>query len=212
MQSRSEVTAWDPPRMFAKEANGWFPGSPPIATEWSVEARADGVCVVRVVQSLFASTDDWDKQLTGSESGWPGFFRILRLYLTHFRGQGSAMMQFVAPVDGTPAEAWATLTAALGLDGVGPGSGWAVPTGVPALGGVVEDVGQSPPGALLRLDEPGPGIAALYTMKYGGSVTAMLSFYLYGDQAAGTVARETPLWRAWLQEHFPMPEKPSKGG
>jgi len=26
-----------------------------------------------------------------------------------------------------------------------------------------------------------------------------LSFYLYGDQAAGTVARETPLWQAWIQ-------------
>src|SRR5579872_991036 len=153
MESRSVVTAWDPPRMFAKEADGWFPGSPPIATEWSVEARAGGVCVVRVVQSLFASTDDWDKQLTGAESGWPGAFRILRLYLTHFRGQRSAMMQFQAPVAGTVAEAWATMTAALGLNGVGAGQCWAVPAGVPALGGVVEHVSHSPPpGALLRLD------------------------------------------------------------
>jgi uncharacterized protein YndB with AHSA1/START domain len=211
MESRSVVTAWDPPRMFAKEAAGWFPGSPPIATEWSVEARAGGVCVVRVVQSLFASTDDWDKQLIGTESGWPGFFRILRLYLTHFRGQRSAMMQFLAPVAGTVAEAWATLTAALGLNGVGAGQGWAVPAGVPALGGVVEHVSQSPPpGALLRLDKPGPGTAALYTMKFGGSVMAALSFYLYGDQAAGTVARETPLWQAWIQERFPMPTEPGK--
>ena len=34
------------------------------------------------VYSLFASTDDWDNQLEGTESGWPGFFRILRIYLT----------------------------------------------------------------------------------------------------------------------------------
>ena len=64
-------------------------GSParrPIATELSVEARAGGVCVVRVVQSLFASTDDWDDQLIGTEWGMPGAFRILRIYLTHFRG------------------------------------------------------------------------------------------------------------------------------
>ena len=97
MESRSVVTAWDPPRMFAaRRPSGWAPGSPPIATEWSVEARAGGVCVVRVVHSLFASTDDWDNQLDGTESGWPGFFRILRLYLTHFRGQRSASMQFMA--------------------------------------------------------------------------------------------------------------------
>ena len=50
MESRSVVTAWDPPRMFAAESDGWMPGSPPIATEWSVEARAGGVCIVRVVQ------------------------------------------------------------------------------------------------------------------------------------------------------------------
>ena len=65
-------------------------------------------------------------------------------------------------------------------------------------------------GALLRLDQPGPGVAALFTMTYGGSVMAAFSFYLYGDQAAGTVARETPLWQAWIQERFPMPSETSK--
>jgi hypothetical protein len=30
-------------------------------------------------------------------------------------------------------------------------------------------------------------------------------FYLYGNGAAGTVAREKPLWQAWFQERFPMP-------
>src|SRR5690349_18741741 len=117
MESRAVVTAWDPPRMFAREADGWVPGSPPIATAFTVEARSGGVCVVRVVQSLFASTDDWDDQLLGAESGWPGGFRILRIYLTHFRGLRSESMRVMAPVAGTEAEAWATLTAALGLNG-----------------------------------------------------------------------------------------------
>jgi uncharacterized protein YndB with AHSA1/START domain len=205
MATRSVVTAWDAPRQFTSEADGWFPGSPPVATEWSVEARAGGVCVVRVVQSLFASTDDWDDQLIGTEAGFPGALRILRLYLTHFRGQRSAFMQFMAPVVGTPADAWATLSAALGFNGAGVGEGWAVPAGVPALGGVVEHVDQSPPGALLRLDEPGPGTAVLFTMDFGDSVMATFSFYLYGDQAAGTVAREKPLWEAWVREHFATP-------
>ena len=104
MESRALVNAWDPPRAFAAQGEGWG-GSPPIATEWSVEARAGGVCLVRVVNSLFASTDDWDNQLEGTESGWPGFFRILRIYLTHFRGQRSALMQFMAPVAAPEAQA-----------------------------------------------------------------------------------------------------------
>ena len=115
-----------------------------------------------MVHSLFASTDDWDNQLEGTESGWPGFFRILRMYLTHFRGQRSAMMQWIAPAAGTEAEAWDTLTEALGLKGVSAGQRWAAPAGVPALGGVVEHVSQSPCNALLRLDKPGPGAAAAW--------------------------------------------------
>lgn len=210
MESRSAVTAWDAPRTFVSEGAGWFPGAPPVATEWSVEARAGGVCVVRMVQSLFASTDDWDDQLIGTESGMPGAFRVLRIYLTHFRGQRSAFMQFMAPIAETPADAWSAVTAVLGLDGVGVGQGWAAPAGVPALGGVVEHVNQDPPGALLRLDQPGPGIAALFTMDLGGPVMAAFSFYLYGDQAPASVARETPLWQAWLEERFPMPAALSK--
>jgi hypothetical protein len=115
-------------------------------------------------------------------------------------------MQFMAPVMGTPADAWAALTAALGISGVDAGQSWAAPAGAPALGGVVENVSQSPPGALLRLDRPGPGIAALFTMDLGGeSVMAAFSFYLYGDRADANVAREKPRWQAWIAERFPMP-------
>jgi uncharacterized protein YndB with AHSA1/START domain len=208
MESRSVVTTWDPPRMFAAQGEGWG-GSPGIADEWSVEARAGGTCIVRIVHSLFASTDDWDNQLEGTESGWPGFFRILRIYLTHFRGQRSAIMQWMAPAAGTEAEARETLTAALGLNGVSAGQRWSAPAGVPALSGIVEHVTQSPYNALLRLDKPGPGAAALGAVDCGGPIMVTLSFYLYGDQAAETVACETPLWQAWIAERFPMPSEPS---
>jgi hypothetical protein len=39
---------------------------------------------------------------------------------------------------------------------------------------------------------------------------SLLTAYLYGDQAAGNVARETPLWQAWFREHFPTPTEPDK--
>jgi uncharacterized protein YndB with AHSA1/START domain len=210
MESSSAVTAWDPPRRFAAEAPGWAPGSPIIADEWTVEARAGGTCIVRVVHSLFASTDDWDNQLEGTESGWPGFFRILRIYLTYFRGQRSAMMQWMAPAAGTEAEAWEALTAALGLKGASPGQRWTAPAGVPPLSGVVEHVSQSPYNALVRLEKPGPGTAALGAVNFGGQSMVTLNFYSYGDQAATTVARETPLWQAWIEERFPTPSETSK--
>jgi uncharacterized protein YndB with AHSA1/START domain len=206
MEARSTVTAWEPPQRWTAQGEGWG-GSPPIADEWTVEARAGGTCIVRIVHSLFADTDDWDGQLEGTESGWPGFFRILRIYLTHFRGQRSANLQWIAPAAGTVPEAWKTLTTALGLQGASRGDIWTAKAGVPALGGVVEHIGQTPCHALLRLDTPGPGIAALGAVNFGGTMVT-LSFYLYGDQAAATAARETPHWGAWIQERFPTPAEP----
>jgi len=210
MEVRAPLTAWEPPRKWVAQSDG-LPGSPPIANEWSVEARGGGICIVRIVQSLFASTDDWDNQLEGAAHGWPGFFRTLRIYLTHFRGQRSAMMKWMAPAAGTEAEAWETLTAALGVKGLSVGKRWTAPAGVPALSGVAEYITQSPNDALLRLDKPGPGVAALGTFNFGGQSMVALNLYLYGDQAAGTVARETPLWDAWFQKRFPMPAESSKG-
>ena len=37
-----------------------------------------------------------------------------------------------------------------------------------------------------------------------------LTVYHYGDQAAETVARETPVWQAWIQERCPMPSATSQ--
>jgi uncharacterized protein YndB with AHSA1/START domain len=205
MESRAVITAWDPPRTFVGESPGWTPEMPSMATEWSVEARAGGVCLVRVVNSLFATTDDWDNQLEGTESGWPGFFRTLRIYLTHFRGQRSAIMQRMAPVAGPQAEAWEALTAALGLNGVSVGQRCTAAAGAPPLSGVVEYVSRSPYDLLLRVERPGPGVAALGAFDCGGPIMVALNFYLYGDQAAETVARESPLWQAWFEERFPPP-------
>jgi len=74
---------------------------------------------------------------------------------------------------------------------------------------VVEYLNENPYDALLRLDKPGPGIAALGAVTYpGGPTVAAMNFYMYGDQAAEAVARATPVWQAWLAEKFPMPAEP----
>jgi uncharacterized protein YndB with AHSA1/START domain len=209
MDVQFPVTAWDPPRTWASESAG-VSGSPPNANEWIVEARDGGVCVVRFVQSLFASTDEWDNQLEAGHAAFLAFFRALRIYLTHFRGQRSTIMQFVVPVAGTEAEAWDALTTAVGVKGLTVGRRWAAPGGVPAFGGVAEYYTESPYDALLRLDEPGPGIAALGAFNCGGPSMVALNFYLYGDRAAETVARETPRWQAWFTERFPTPTETGK--
>jgi uncharacterized protein YndB with AHSA1/START domain len=204
MDSVATITAWDPPHRFASESQDLGPNAPPVATEWIVEARSGGTCVVRVVHSLFASTEDWDNQLEGWEYGWPGFFRILRLYLTHFRGQRCSAMQLGGAAPEPKSEAWATLTGSLGLAGATAGQRVHAPTGAPPLAGLVERVSDPPyPELLLRLDDPVPGIAHLFAMDMGGQVYLSIRLFLYGDQASVVVARDEPLWQAWMNEHFP---------
>ena len=56
----------------------------------------------------------------------------------------------------------------------------------------------------LRLDEPGPGIAAIGTMDMCGRVFLMVSLYCYGERAAETAAKVEGQWQGWMQEKFPM--------
>ena len=79
---------------------------------------------------------------------------------------------------------------------------------VAGFSGVVEYLSQRPYDALLRVDQPAPGVAALGTVDFGGQVMVALAFYLYGDGAAAAVARETPLWQAWIEQRFAAPAAP----
>lgn len=205
MESVAKITLWDPPHRFVMDSEDLGPGAPPVASEWIVEARSGGTCVVRVVHSLFADGEDWDNQLVGWESGWPSFFRILRLYLEHFPGQPSASFQLGGVGPGSRSEAWAALTGALGMAGAAVGQRVSSPHGVPPLAGLVVRVGEEayPEELLLRLDEPAPGTAHFFAMEMGGQVYLSVRIYLYGEQAASVVARDEPLWQAWMGERFP---------
>jgi uncharacterized protein YndB with AHSA1/START domain len=206
MESVATVTAWEPPHRFTADSADLGPDAPTIATEWIVEARSGGTCVVRVVHSLFASGEDWDDQLTAWESGWPAFFRILRLYLTHFRGQRGAALQVMGVAPEPPSKAWGALTGALGLAGATVGDRRSAPAGPPPLAGVVEGAGTAEHfELLLRLDEPAPGLAHLFALPMGGQVYLPIRLYLYGDGAPAAVTRDEPLWNAWMSEHFPAP-------
>ena len=214
MDSVATIIAWEPPRRFAVEDPNWLPGGPPVATEWTVEARAGGTCLVRVVHSLFASTDEWDNQLESTETGWPDFFRILRLYLSDYFGQRCSPMRMMGTVAGPEAEAWKKLSDALGLAGSTAGKRLTAPPGTPPLAGIVEQAAEAKDHhtLLVRLEQPGPGLVTIGSFDCGGMVMAMVSFYLYGDAAAAVAKRDEPLWQAWMSQHFPAANGASTAG
>lgn len=200
MESEAEITAWEAPHRFsAVSKEGLGPNAPEMATEWTVEARAGGTCIVRVVHSLFADTDEWDNQLGSTETGWPAFFVVLRMYLAHYRGQPGAHFQVMAPVAGTTMEAWRALIGKLGLPSLAAGARIQSQAGTAPLAGVVENVKPEPHSneVVIRLDEPSPGAALLQTCGFGGQSFFVGSFYFFGPQAAEGLKAEKE-WQDWL--------------
>jgi uncharacterized protein YndB with AHSA1/START domain len=208
MDCPATITAWEAPKRFVAESVMGPPGSPKVATEWSVEARAGGTCLVRVVHSLFADTDDWDNQLDGLEQGWPTYFRILRMYLERFKGMACSAMQFVGFSSDSETKAWQKAGGELGLLKVAQGQKWSAPEGFPRMTGLVDSLGQGMHSntVLLRLDTPAPGSAYIGAFTCGGMVMVCMSVYLYGGKAKAAVERDEPTWQTWMGERFPMPQ------
>jgi len=208
MDVPATITEWDAPKRFAAEGSMGGPGSPTVATEWIVEARAGGTCIVRVVHSLFASTDDWDGQLDGLEQGWPTIFRILRRYLESFRGLPCSAMQFVSMSSESEAQTWEKMGGELGLLKLAEGQQWRAPSGFPEMNGTVHALGQGMHSntVLLRLNEPTPGTAYIGAFPCGGMAQVYMAVYLYGENAKAVATRDEPKWQNWIDQRFPMPQ------
>lgn len=204
MDSVSSVTAWDPPRRFAADSrDDMGPGDPTIATEWTVEARSGGTCVVRVVHSWFTTSDKWDDQFEGHSQGWVAFFRILTLYLKYFRGEQSSGVQSMGMAPAPVSAAWSALTAPLALANAGEGQRVSSPAAAPRLAGIVERVGPPEyPELLLRLNEPTRGVAHLFAMPWSGSICLSVRLFFYGDDARAIATREEQVWQAWMGDNF----------
>jgi uncharacterized protein YndB with AHSA1/START domain len=201
MDSVGKITVWEPPKRFVAETEEG-PGT--VATEWTVEAKAGGTCMVRVVHSWFADTDDWDGQFEGHSFGWLSFFAILRLYLEHFQGRPSVPVQLMAMSTQATPTAWDALVRPLGLADARVGARVTTPEGTPALSGVVEIVNPPEwPGLILRLDKPAPALAHLFAMPMGARVMLPVRFYLYGDTGADVARYVETTWQTWLGERFP---------
>lgn len=206
--STGEVTVWEPPCRFGYVEREWSEGAPPCVTEITVTGRPDGKCVFRMVHLLSTSTDEWDGSLEGFESGWPGFFEVLRLYLAHFAGRKAASFLVMASAEVPQPEVWKRLTEALNLDAANVGEERTMPEPPEKLSGTIERVQQSAREryVLLRLAAPTPGIALVGTYGDDNTANASMTLYLYGDDAEQRAASSEPKWREWFHETFSRPE------
>lgn len=199
MEVRARVAAWEPPHrvVFANEGD-----EEGLAFEWLIEARSGDTCVVRLVNTGFGTSEEWDAQYDGMADGWPLFLRNLQLHLEHFCGQSATpalpMAAGALPVDA----AWVTLISALGIAG---------PIALDqhielradgdlAVAGRVVDLG--PQRLALVVDDPAPGTAFLAVEAMGGQAAVSLWSYLYGPEGRAAAERDEPRWIDWLAAVF----------
>jgi len=202
MQIPGRVAAWEPPRRIVFDGGEDAGG---LAFEWLVEARDQGTCVVRLVNTGFGDGEPWDDQYDGMVEGWQLFLFNLQLHLEHFRGRTATavlpMAMWAGPRDAT----WAALTDGLGLPAA-PAVGDRVATSgdAPALAGTV--LRSAPRHLALLLDAPAPGTAFIAAEGDGEVVGVSVWSYLYGDEGAAAAAESEPRWWAWLAERGITPE------
>lgn len=205
MSSSGEVTIWEPPTRFGYVEREWNGDAPPVATEVVIKARAGGKCVVRMVHSLFASSDDWDDQMEGFENGWPGFFAVLRVYMQYHAGKAGASARAMSFTQAESLDVWARLLSGLGLAGANVGDRRQMPSPPQALSGLVEEVKQDvrQRHVLLRLDGPVSGTALIGTFGSGEGQNVAAMLFFYGDDAEAHAAASQDAWQSWISEAFP---------
>lgn len=193
------ITGWEPPHRLEYAEPEWATLSghevdsvTPLVTEFLVEARSGGTCVVRVVSSAFGTGADWEHEfMVDMEKHWRPFFDNLRLYLTHFPGQRATTLEISADLPRGPGAVASAIREALGAGAVGK------PVEVCGATGHVERISEHE--VLVRLTDPVPGLVGFVAFDKGdGSTMAMIQGWLFSDDAPAFVPREAPGWKAWL--------------
>jgi uncharacterized protein YndB with AHSA1/START domain len=202
--SPGSVTGWDPPRRFAIEEPQWaemagHPGAPvsPLTTEFLVEARSGGTCVVRVTASAFGTGADWENEFIDEmESFYRPYFDLLRLYVERYPGQHATRREVRVDVTDGMAAADVVPAAAHSLRVAAP-SETVDESSALGLSGTVLRLAW--PYLMVESHGPVPGYVSVFgTDREGGGVTVALDAWLFGPDAPEFADKAEDGWRAWL--------------
>ncbi len=200
--SRSvELKEWVTGHRFQAVYEEPAPQAPPLTVSVELQRQGRG-SRLSLLHTLDTTTDEWDALLTQAAEGWAGFLRILALYLNYFAGRRSASCTVQIATTLHAEKAWELLAEPLGLYLAAPGQWCRSEVDAPVLAGLLEGEAANSAGAILRTDEPAPGLAYLRVANMHGFRVPTVRLYLYGEQAPAVIRRQEPQWQAWLSDLF----------
>ena len=205
VSSEGTVTGFDAPRRFAYIEPDWATlaghdrdSVDPLATEFLIEAKSGGTCVLRVVSSSFGTGAEWEKEFFADmEKAWTPQFDNLRVYLSHYPGRKVVSMDVDTKAPVTAEVLWPAMRDAIGAHRVGDVAE------LRDVRAVVERMSadNGPNELLLRTTAPVEGYLNFMAWTTGADTcTAMIAGRFFSDGAAAYVERERDGWRKWLAE------------
>jgi uncharacterized protein YndB with AHSA1/START domain len=185
--SKGTVLAFEAPHRIVYEEPDWAALAghagetvTPMVTEFVVEARSGGSCVVTVVSSAFGTGADWEKEFFAEMGkGWAPSFEVLKLYAERHAGLLSTGFEIVAehPVSQVALRAYFDRAGDLGA---------------------IERSGDDY--VLVGLADPVPGCVLLACLgEQGGSSVARVAGYLYGPDGPAAVDGVREQVDRWLR-------------
>jgi uncharacterized protein YndB with AHSA1/START domain len=195
--SEGTVTAFEPGQRLAYEED-WAAltghagaAASPLMTEFVVEARSGGTCVVRVVTSAFGSGAEWEQEFWDEmETGWAPVLDNLRLYLAHFPGQQATPLWVSSRFTVPAAAAIGAVRSAMGIGAVGE------EVAVRDVTGTLER--SLDHHFLVRTHRPVPGLLSCFAFGTAEDSAIHLQGHLFSPEARAYVEREQASWQRWL--------------
>ena len=205
------MTAWDPPRIYvAGQAEGWSArrrSQPSGTLKRALVACASSALFIACSPARTSGTTSWKAPSPDGQVSW----HMLRIYLKHFRGQRSAIMQFMRSRRGYGGGGLGSADFGVGserrerraaLDDARGSLTARRRGGVTHRGSVRRPVAARQAGARHR--RPWRRHLSRRAGRHGGDEPVPVR--RSGGRNRRPARRR--VWQAWFQERFPMPTEP----
>ena len=184
MEGTAPITAWEPGARFAwLEDHG---GGGMRVMEFTLEAQG-GKTKLRLVHSGFGTEASFDNEYDATHGGWLTFLACLRYYVEAMRSAPGRHEARMAMPKVDAGELWSQLTEDLGMASQDWSAGAPYRATLPggeSFSGIVV-ASPKPRYAVLRVDELGGSLLALFSERFGDSCALTASWYLYGAGLEG---------------------------